>query len=291
MMAPAEPCRPVVVGVDGSSSARRALAWAVDEAARRHVALRLVHTSTVPTGGYRDEVGERVLKDAVTFARARQPQVQLTSLLTGGNPAFALEEEARDAAVVVLGSYHLSWVQEMFSPASVVLPLMAHARCPVVVVPEVEDITGQTRCLVVGIDGSTRSAAAADVAFEEAALHGAALRALYVRQPHRFDIQDESTVDQECRSLLAETVASRTASWPKVEVHQEVAIGHPVEELTKASVHALGLVVGTRGHGGFTGMLLGSVSQGVLHYASCPVIAVPLPRHPVPEQGHTPAAR
>jgi nucleotide-binding universal stress UspA family protein len=51
--------------------------------------------------------------------------------------------------------------------------------------------------------------------------------------------------------------------------------GHPVQVLAKASEHALGLVVGTRGHGGFTGMLLGSVSQGVLHYARCPVITVP----------------
>lgn len=45
--------------------------------------------------------------------------------------------------------------------------------------------------------------------------------------------------------------------------------------LTESSEHALGLVVGTRGHGGFTGMLLGSVSKGVLHHARCLVITVP----------------
>ncbi|KUL43648.1 universal stress protein [Streptomyces regalis] len=68
--------------------------------------------------------------------------------------------------------------------------------------------------------------------------------------------------------------------------HAEVAHAVPVvvvrepEHITQEQSyfvpeHALGLIVGTRGHGGFTGMLLGSVSQGVLHHARCPVIAVP----------------
>jgi nucleotide-binding universal stress UspA family protein len=60
-----------------------------------------------------------------------------------------------------------------------------------------------------------------------------------------------------------------------VELHHELVVGHPVQVLTEQSTHALGLVVGSRGHGGFAGMVLGSVSQGVLHYAHCPVIVVP----------------
>ncbi|CAL9662164.1 hypothetical protein SUDANB9_07009 [Streptomyces sp. enrichment culture] len=55
--------------------------------------------------------------------------------------------------------------------------------------------------------------------------------------------------------------------------------GRPVQELSRAAEHARGLVVGTRGHGGFRGMLLGSVSQGVLHHAYCPVLLVPHRRH------------
>ena len=76
--------------------------------------------------------------------------------------------------------------------------------------------------------------------------------------------------------MLSETVAGRTATHPGVDLHHEVVRGHPVRVLTEASEHALGLVVGTRGHGGFTGMLLGSVSQGALHHARCAVITVPV---------------
>ncbi|MFE3774956.1 universal stress protein [Streptomyces sp. NPDC059122] len=289
--APAEPCRPVVVGVAPDTSKRMALAWAADEAALRQVPLQLVHAVTGPTGGYGNEAGDQVVKEAVAFAHARQPRVELSSLLAEGQPAWVLQEEAQDAAMVVLGSYHLSRVQEVFGPLSVALPVMAHARCPVVVVPEPEHLTQQPRYFVVGVDGSAHSAAAVDVASQEAALHGAVLRALYVRHPHRLGVLEELATEQECRSLLAETVAGRAESWPEVEVHHEVVTGHPVEELANASAHALGLVMGTRGLGGFTGMLLGSVSQGVLHYARCPVIAVPLPGQPAREHEYASAAR
>ncbi|GGX43049.1 universal stress protein [Streptomyces noursei] len=255
--------------------------------------LCLVHAEGVPTGGYRKtevrpsweewnqslhEAGERVLEDAVSFVENRQPQVRISALLAEGRPAWVLREQARDAAEVVLGSRHLGRVQEVFSPASVALPVMAHVSCPVVVVPESKHVFQDPPYIVVGVDGSAHSAAAVDIAFQQAALHGAALRAVYVRSPERFRVRDEDTVEGEYRSLLSETVAGRTATYPEVELHQEVVLGHPVEELAKASAHALCLVVGTRGRGGFTGMLLGSVSQGLLHYAQCPVIAVPQPK-------------
>ncbi|MFF3518110.1 universal stress protein [Streptomyces sp. NPDC002573] len=291
-MAPPSHNRPIVVGVDPDSTKRMALAWAADEAARRQVPLRLVHAEGTPTVEFRKwqvppsweawnqvmhQAGEQTLKDAVAFAEARQPQVEVAGLLAEGDPAWVLREQSYDASAVVLGSQHLSRVREVFGSVSVALPVMAHAHCPVVVVPEPEHVTQQPAYFVVGVDGSTHSAVAVDFAFEEAAMHGAVLRAVYVWQPGLLGMLDERASQQECRRLLSETVAGRGAEYPNVELHHELISGHTVEVLTEESAHALGLVVGTRGHGGFGGMLLGSVSQGVLHHARCPVIAVPDP--------------
>ncbi|MEU9124996.1 universal stress protein [Streptomyces sp. NPDC048506] len=282
--------KPIVVGVDPDPGKRTALAWAADEATRRRLPLLLVLAQNVPTLGYRPTggrpsweewnkalhtTGDRVLKEAVAFVESRHPRVRVSGLLAEGHPAWVLREQAQNATEVVLDCWHLSALQEVFTTASVALPLIAHAPCPVVVVPYSEHITQQQPYFVVGVDGSPRSAAAVDFAFDEAALRGAALRALFVWHPPRLGVLDEDAALQECRRLLSETVAGRTAAHPEVELHHEVVRGHPVQVLAKASEHALGLVVGTRGHGGFTGMLLGSVSQGVLQHARCPVITVP----------------
>ncbi len=282
-------CTPIVVGVDPDPSKRVALAWAADEADRRHLPLLLTLAQGAPALGHRPvggrsseekgneemhATGDRVLKEAVAFVRSRHARVRASGLLAEGHPAWVLREQAQNAMEVVLGSWHLSAVQELFTSSAVTLPLIAHAPCPVVVVPEPEHITQRQPYFVVGVDGSPQSARAVDFAFEEAALHGAALRTLHVCQSPQIGVLDEAEF-QECRRLLSETTAGRAAAYPEVELHHEVVRGHPVQVLTKASEHALGLVVGRRGHGGFTGMLLGSVSQGVLHHARCPVITVP----------------
>lgn len=282
--------RPIVVGVDPDSAKRTALAWAADEAARRGLPLRLVHAEGMPTVEFRKfrvppsweawnqvmhTAGEQLLKDAVTFAEARQPRIEVSGLLAEGDPAWVLREQSRDASAVVLGSRQRSRVREVFGSVSVTLPVMAHAPCPVVVVPEPEHVTRQPAYFVVGVDGSAHSAAAVDFAFEAAALHGAALRALYVWQSGLLGMFDDRAAQQECRCLLSETVAGRGAAYPDVELHPELVGGHPVEVLAEESAQALGLVVGTRGRGGFAGMLLGSVSQGVVHHARCPVVVVP----------------
>ncbi|MET8808979.1 universal stress protein [Streptomyces sp. NPDC004546] len=283
--------RPIVVGVETDPARRTALAWAADEAARRRVPLRPVRAEGVPTRGERGpdvppsweewneglhRSGKQVLAEAVDFIAMRHPEVEVDAVLAEGDPAWVLGEESRTATAVVLGSQHLSRAQEAFGSASVALPLMARSHCPVVVVPEAAEYVSQEPAFyVVGVDGSEHSAAAVDLAFEEASLRGAEVRALYVWQPGLLRIFDEFGAQQECRRLLSETVAGRHARYPDVDLRHELVVGHPVQALTDASSHALGLVVGTRGHGGFTGMLLGSVSQGVLHYARCPILVVP----------------
>ncbi|MFE1441096.1 universal stress protein [Streptomyces sp. NPDC058739] len=104
---------------------------------------------------------------------------------------------------------------------------------------------------------------------------------MYVRHEPWLGSLDEHAALQECRRLLSETVAGR-APHPGVELHHEVLKGHPVQLPAEASAQALGLVLGTRGHGGFGGMPLGSGSRGTLHHAHRPVPLVPHRREPWP---------
>ncbi|SCK54827.1 universal stress protein [Streptomyces sp. WMMB 322] len=281
---------PAVAGVEADPGRRLALAWAVDEADRRGIPLRLVHAWGSPaatlrsaeSGDLRQERdallrarGEGALEQAAAFAAQRRPGVGVSTVLAEGEAAWVMRQQAEDAAFVVLGSWGLSERKALFSSSSVVLPVLADAPCPVVVVREAEHVTTRPPYFVVGVDGSSDSGAAVDFAFKEASLRGADLRALYVRHPSRRGGDDDDAAVQESRALLSETVAGRTAADPDVGVYHEVLGGHPVDVLTRESAHALGLVVGTRGHGGFAGMLLGSVSQGAVHHAQCPVIVVP----------------
>ncbi|MFE0376729.1 universal stress protein [Streptomyces inhibens] len=104
----------------------------------------------------------------------------------------------------------------------------------------------------------------------------ARLRAVSVWQRPLLGVLDEEAPLGECRETLYEAVAGRKDNHPDVDLHHEVMTGHPVEVLVRESRHALALVTGTRGLGGFASMLLGSVSQGALHHAQCPVVTVPL---------------
>lgn len=177
--------------------------------------------------------------------------------------------------MIVLGSRHLSRTAEFFSAGSIVVPVSAQARCPVVVVGDAEHISQQPPYVVVGIDGSASAAAALTFAYDAADLRGAALRVVCVWQPPVFMLDDEEVALRAQRTLLSEATAGLSDKYPDVHVTHEVMTGHPVEELARAAEHALAVVVGRRGRGGYTGMRLGSVVHGLLHRAHCPVITVP----------------
>ncbi|MYS86560.1 universal stress protein [Embleya scabrispora] len=291
---------PVVVGVDGTPAARLALVWAIDEADRRGLPLCLVHAwngqaetaaepfaletrpSALETRQTSDEVrrsaGRRILDEAEALAAARHPRVPLDRVLVNGSPTAALSRSRPNAALIVVGSRHLSSAREVMTTRTIAVPIVAHARCPVVVVREPEHTSATPATVVVGVDGSRASVPAVAFAYEEASLRGATLSAVHVRRFDRLpavasDVRAQQT--KEGRIRLAETLAGWQERFPDVPTKHEVLFGHPVPALTEASAHALCLVVGSRGLGGFRGMLLGSASHGVLHHARCPVIVTP----------------
>ncbi|MFG2483184.1 universal stress protein [Streptomyces virginiae] len=277
--------REIVVGIDPARDWRLPLAWASDEAHRRGLGLRLV--VAVPSSHQKRQVngtprttalhqaGSEALAAGTDWVRERHPGAEVATELIEGIPVPAIGRLSHQARMLVLGSRHLSRTAEYFSAGSTVVPITAQAHCPVVVVGNPEHITQRPPYLVVGIDGSESSKAALALAFEEGDLRGAALRAIAVWQPPVFLLHDEEVALQAQRRMLSEATSGWSQKYPDVVLSHEVPIGHPVEELAEAAEHALAVVVGRRGRGGYSGMRLGSVVHGLLHRAFCPVITVP----------------
>ncbi len=278
----------IVIGIDPVRDWHMALAWAADEAHRRSLGLGLAlavppqhDTRHVDGGTHRVDLsrsGSETLEAAAAWARSRHPELELSTHLLDGFPAPALGQLSRNAPMVVLGSRHLSRTEEFLSAGSLVVPVVAQAHCPVVVVGDAEHVSQQPPYLVVAVDGSESSKAALAVAFEEASVRGCALRAISVWHRPLLSFQDKHVGLQAQQRMLSETAAGWSEKYPDVALTHEVLAGHPVEELAEAAEHALALVLGRRGNGGYTGMRLGSVVHGLLHRAHCPVITVPVGR-------------
>lgn len=276
----------IVVGIDPARDWHLPLSWAVDEARRRRLGLRLVvavpsqhdtqHIDDTSRSVALHQSATETLKASATWSRERCPEVEPAVDVVEGLPAPAIGRISRQARMIVLGSRHLSRTAEFFAAGSLVVPVTAQAECPVVVVGAAEHVTQQPAYLVVGIDGSEPSKAALAFAFEEADLRGAELRAISVwQQPPIFTLRGQEDAVQAQRRMLSEMTSGYAQQYPDVALHHEVPIGHPVEELAGAAEHALAVVVGRRGKGGYMGMRLGSVVHGLLHRAHCPVITVP----------------
>jgi len=138
---------------------------------------------------------------------------------------------------------------------------------------------------VVGVDGSEGSLHALRWAVEEARVRGARLRAVFAWEPpvqviggYGWMVPTASMLaeyERLARERLDEALASLAAGLEGVEVERTVVHGAPAQVLLDAAQGAAALVLGTRGHGGFVGLLLGSVGQQCSHHASCPVVIVP----------------
>ncbi|MGW0432796.1 universal stress protein [Micromonospora sp. NPDC003197] len=281
----------VVVGVDGSDSSLNAVRTAAAEAARRGRALHVVHAFVWPMlrvpvgpppggpaeGGLRNQA-ERVLADAVAEAEAAAPGITVTGSIVEGQPAAVLLGQSRDADLLVLGDRGLGGFAGLLV-GSVAIQVAEYAQCPVLITRGTPPTTGP---VVVGVDGSARSAAAVAFAAEEAAQRGVELVAVHTyREPVSLGpgdmlplVYDVDALRVEEGQVLAEAVAGLADSYPDLRVVQRLVQGRAAPALIKEAATAQLVVVGARGRGGFTGLLLGSVSQSVLHHAECPVVIV-----------------
>ncbi|GAA2574822.1 universal stress protein [Dactylosporangium fulvum] len=286
----------VVVGVDGSPDSLNAVDWAAADAMRRHRPLRIVHAFLwptvypppavpVPPKLYEQtmrEAAQQILDEAVTRARTVAPALDVSTDMPIQQAAAALVAASRRAATVVVGNRGLGGFTGLLL-GSVGVELAAHAACPVVVVRHTDRPPGpEAGRVLVGIDGSHDAERALQFAFEQASFRGIELTAVqaYLRPgttgpgdllPLVYD--EEILQDDELR-VLAESVTGWIEKYPDVDVRRAVVRGRAAGVLTELSAGADLLVVGSRGRGGFTGLLLGSVSQAVIQHAACPVAII-----------------
>lgn len=278
---------PILVAYDGSADARRALEWAAQESLRTGVPVHVIAVNeilppawggiggmAVVTEGYvldssalLEEAAKTLADEGVTAATTQQRTGPVVSELV---------QAAESASVLVIGSNGHGAAGEALM-GSVSQHLARHATCPVVAVREPRD--AEARRIVVGIDGSRSSTAALEYACRRAEETGetvVAIHAWHVRAPSTdvWASAPRSVDTEERERLLAESIAGVREDHPDVRLEQEVVPVAPQRCLVDASASASLVVVGSRGHGYFSGLLLGSVSQAVLHRATCPVAVV-----------------
>jgi nucleotide-binding universal stress UspA family protein len=289
MTAPTD--RPVVVGVDGSDSALAAVRWGAVEARHRGAPLRLVTAfpwtrdlvgrNPVLDGEYRGELrarADRQIRDAVAVAGGTAPGLRIAAAVVAGHPVGVLDEEARGARLLVLGTRGLGGLSGLLV-GSVAVALSTRAACPVVVARGDDREPSGTAPVVVGVDGSPVSDAALEFAFDTAAARGAPLVAVHAWLEHVYDAQvailvDPAQVEQGHRTALAHRLAGWARKHPGVELTQDVARDAPARALVERSRGAQLVVVGSRGRGNLAGLVMGSVSHAVLQHAHCPVAVV-----------------
>jgi nucleotide-binding universal stress UspA family protein len=290
----------IVVGFEGSAAARTAVEWAAVEACDRAMPLTVVHavqpspaiTSPFTWATVAARVaaaGDVVTEEGVRLARKFAPWDSVTGATVQGSPSPALLAAATDAALLVIGAHsHGTVVSDLVG--STAFAVTAHARCPVVVVRGAAGLRpGPGRPVVCGVDGSPGAHAALRHAADVASVTGARLLVVsawrsvvdeswYAAGEHGLDRID---LDRSARTH-AEKVAAEAAELVR-DVHPDVAVscrasaGSASELLREAAGAAGLLVVGTRGRGGFAGLVLGSVGHALLHVSPCPVAVVPRP--------------
>lgn len=272
----------IVVGIDGSPASKSALRWALRQARLTGGTITAlmawdyatIYTWEVPgpenfdrlTAQALDEVVEEVATDEATEIRKE---------VAPGNPARAILDAGRDAALIVVGSRgHGGFLNALLG--SVSRSVATHSTCPVVVVHDEGLAEGP---VVVGVDESPNNQPALSFAFTTARQRKADLLAMQALPPAYFYPGptarfDRDKITDRAQQQFTEMLREWREYYPDVRVEESIHNEHPVAVLRQAAENAQLVVVGHRGHGGFSGLLLGSVATGVLHHAPCPVAVV-----------------
>ncbi|MDH6676362.1 nucleotide-binding universal stress UspA family protein [Rhodococcus sp. LBL1] len=282
----------VIVGVDGSEAAEAAVRWAAQMCADRNLSLRIIHALNFSPYTYgapyldvagiydwMEDEGKEILSRAAAVAREVSADLDISTEISTMGGARWLVSLSEDSRALVLGA---SGSGSAGGIGSTAVNAASHGVCPVVVVHQRDGQVPQEGPVVVGVDGSPTSERATGVAFEEAAQRGVPLVAIHAWSdtPHgtlaggRSSIRDPRAFEDSEHEVLSERLAGWCQRYPDVEVQRELYIDGPRTHLLAWSQKAQLVVVGSRGRGGFRGLLLGSTSNELVQTAQCPVMVV-----------------
>lgn len=292
------PAGAVVVGIDGSDRDETCVRWAAGAATRSGKLLHLLHAQDIAVElAAANPIAARglafvpdlvldstVLSSALERAKAEWPDLQTTGSEPWMHPEEALIEASEDAHLIVVGSSRISGLERLLLGRSA-LAVSLHAQCPVVILPEGAR-TDAEGPVVLGFDGSDGSRAAAERAFWIADLRGTSVRTVtswYAEVVDGAVVTTPGTpawekVENGYHRMVEEGLADLRERYPDVDVDIRIVRGPAAVMLTQESADASLLVVGSRGRGGFRGMLLGSVSHKVLETATSPVMVIRGPK-------------
>jgi nucleotide-binding universal stress UspA family protein len=267
----------ILVGYDGSSDSEQAVRWAAREARARRAVLTVCQAwalgypapmTDVTAFDQARQFGEQILGRGERFARSIMGSLEVRTLLAPGTAAEVLCEQSAGADMVVVGSRGHGGLAGLLL-GSVSSQVAAHAHGRVVVVrghwrPAAGYVAGP---VVVGADGSAASLPAVTFALEEAALREVPLLAVCALADCAGSFGEARRIEEE----FGHAIAAAAKEHAGVAVKRQISHGSPRSALLAAAAEAQMLVVGSRGRGGVRGMMLGSVSQAMVHHATCPV--------------------
>ena len=273
----------IVVGLDGSPSAERALDWAITQAVRERRQLTLAHAIdhmrtlwADPTGAAIPAVSGVMHDDAremLALARARvnerAPDLSVHEATWPSDPRPMLLQLAQDAHLVVVGSRGRGPLASALL-GSVGVAVVRNAACPVVVVRPY-DAGAVRNGVLVGADGRPSSTATVEYAYLQASLHDLPLTILH--GPRGMASYADT---EELRLNATEPLTGLAEKYPDVRARVVVAEGLVDQELISASERMNLVVLGAHRGGRLSAAMNGSVAQIVVEHAQCPVVVVPL---------------
>lgn len=265
-----------IIGVDGSEQSRVALDWGLARAAQTGASVELLHVAddsflseSVAFLSEAQQASEQMLDAERAYAEASGFTGTITGRAVVGHPIAEVEEASKGADLVILGAHAGSMLSGSFFGTRAV-KIAAVAHCPVAVVPFQTEGQPQPG-VVVGVDGSEPSQKAIAFAAEEASMRRVPLIAVYAWMPPLTPgleyLWSEELVETQ-RNAAEEAIAIGTAGlatrYPDLVIERRIVQAPPVAALLQAAENADLIVVGSRGRGGISRLLLGSVSHGVL---------------------------